>query len=51
MEELDGNELIGDVGVVDGHGVANHGERVDDVGLTVAAGLAGMMLLHVTECT
>lgn len=51
VEELDGNKLISDVGVVDGHGVTNHRKRVNNVGLTVAAGLAGMMLLHVTECT
>ncbi len=50
MEELDGDKLVGDVGVVDGHGVADHGERVDDVGLAVTAGLTGVVLLHVAKC-
>lgn len=51
MEEEGGDEDVGNILVIDRDGVANHGERMDDVGLSVATGLTFVMFHHVTEGT
>lgn len=49
VEEHGGDELVGDVVVVDGESVADHGERMDDVGLAVVAGLTFVPVDHIAE--
>lgn len=49
VEEHGGDELVGDIVVVNGESVTDHGERVDDVGLAVVAGLTFVPVDHIAE--